>query len=105
MEKKDIVKFRINEDYEYETTLTKKFQNRKKYVAPDPKMIKSYIPGLILDIMVKEGDAVKLRQPLLILESMKMANQIKSPADGKIKKIHVKKGENIAKGIIMIELA
>jgi biotin carboxyl carrier protein len=105
MEKNEIIKFRIDDDYEFYTTISKKYKNRKRYVVPNPKMIESYIPGAILDVMVKEGEAVKAGQSVLILESMKMANLIKSPADGKIKKINVKKGEKIAKGIVMIELA
>ena len=46
--------------------------------------IKSPLPGVILDIKVKEGDTVKRGQTLLILEAMKMENDIKSDRDGKV---------------------
>ena len=67
--------------------------------------IKSPLPGVILDIKVKEGDAVKRGQTLLILEAMKMENDIKSDRDGKVVAINVNKGESILEGtdLIIIE--
>ena len=56
------------------------------------------MPGLILDIVVNEGDEVKKGDKLLILEAMKMENIIKSPGDGKIKSIIVSKGESVDSG-------
>lgn len=67
--------------------------------------IKSPLPGVILDIKVKEGDAVKRGQTLLILEAMKMENDIKADRDGVVKSIPVSKGESILEGtdLIIIE--
>ena len=67
--------------------------------------IKSPLPGVILDIKVKEGDAVKRGQTLLVLEAMKMENDIKSDKDGVVKSIPVSKGESILEGtdLIIIE--
>lgn len=67
--------------------------------------IKSPLPGVILDIKVKEGDAVKRGQTLLILEAMKMENDIKADRDGKVVSINVSKGESILEGtdLIVIE--
>lgn len=64
--------------------------------------IKSPMPGLILDISVKEGMEVKKGDPLLILEAMKMENVIKSPGDGKISAIHVSVGQSVEKNHTMI---
>ncbi|WP_456375933.1 acetyl-CoA carboxylase biotin carboxyl carrier protein subunit [Lutibacter sp.] len=66
--------------------------------------IKAPMPGLILDINVKEGQEVKEGDALLILEAMKMENSIGSPRDGIIKSIHAKSGETTEKGEILIEL-
>lgn len=88
----------------YKTTLSKKFINRKPYKAPDPKEIKSYIPGTIIKLKVKEGAKVKAGTVILILEAMKMMNKVAMPFDGKVKKIHVSEGERVPKGHIMIEL-
>ena len=64
--------------------------------------IKSPLPGVILDVKVKEGDAVKRGQTLLILEAMKMENDIKADHDGTVKSILVSKGESILEGTDLI---
>ncbi|GGF20998.1 acetyl-CoA carboxylase biotin carboxyl carrier protein subunit [Echinicola rosea] len=61
------------------------------------------MPGLILEISVEEGDTVTKDQPLMILEAMKMENIIKSPGDGKIKKITVATGESVEKKQVLIQ--
>jgi biotin carboxyl carrier protein len=53
------------------------------------------MPGLVIAIPVVEGQEVKKGQVLLILESMKMQNELKSPRDGKISRIRVKPGESV----------
>jgi biotin carboxyl carrier protein len=67
--------------------------------------IKAPMPGLILNINVKEGQEVKEGDPLLILEAMKMENTIEAHKDGFIKTIKVKSGETVDKGELMIEMA
>ena len=64
--------------------------------------IKSPLPGVILDVKVNVGDEVKRGQTLLILEAMKMENDIKADADGKVTAIHVSKGESILEGTDLI---
>lgn len=67
--------------------------------------IKSPLPGVILEVKVKEGEAVKRGQTLLVLEAMKMENDIKADRDGVVKSIPVSKGESILEGtdLIIIE--
>ena len=65
--------------------------------------IKAPMPGLILDVMVKEGEEVKEDDALLILEAMKMENVITSPRDGVIKSVNISKGNAIDKGHLLIE--
>ena len=67
-------------------------------------VIKSPMPGLVLQIMAEVGQAVTKGETLLILEAMKMENAIKAPADAIIKSIHVSKGAAIDKGQLLIEL-
>lgn len=88
----------------YRTELTEKFKNRKQWATPDPKKIFSIIPGTILDVYVKPGQDVKKGETLLILEAMKMQNQILMPYNGKIKKIYVSPDEVISKSFLMVEL-
>lgn len=65
--------------------------------------IKAPMPGLIINIAVKEGDEVKKGDSLLILEAMKMENVIKSPRDGSIKKINVALKQAVEKNQVLLE--
>ena len=65
--------------------------------------IKAPMPGLILDVMAKEGQVVKEDDALLILEAMKMENVIISQREGIIKTIAVKKGDAVDKNNLLIE--
>ena len=69
----------------------------------DIGMIEAPMPGLILDINVRVGQAVNEDDPLVILEAMKMENVITSPRDGIIKFISVEKGEAVDKKHVLIE--
>ena len=57
--------------------------------------LKAPMPGLVVTIPVEEGQEVKKGQVLLILESMKMQNELKSPRDGIVNRIKVKAGESV----------
>jgi biotin carboxyl carrier protein len=67
--------------------------------------VKSPLPGVILDVKVKVGDTVKRGQTVIILEAMKMENQINADKDGVVKDIPVSKGESVLEGtdLIIIE--
>ncbi len=99
--KKDLVGFRLH-TMEYQTKMTKKYLNRKAWQTPNPNEIKSHIPGTIIKINVSVGDKVKEGNSLLVLEAMKMQNQIAMPFDGKIKEICIKEGDRIPKNELMI---
>ena len=65
--------------------------------------IKAPMPGMIIDLKVKEGDHVKTGDALLILEAMKMENVIKASGDSIVKSLKVKKGESVEKNQVLIE--
>lgn len=67
--------------------------------------IKAPMPGMVLSVMVENGQTIKKGDALVVLEAMKMENILKSPADGVIKKIHVFKGDKVEKNQIMVNLA
>jgi biotin carboxyl carrier protein len=66
--------------------------------------IRALMPGRVTNILVKDGDSIELGAPLMILEAMKMQNEITSPLPGRVKKVHVKEGETVKKDSIMIVL-
>lgn len=62
------------------------------------------MPGVILDVKVKEGDTVKKGDVLLILEAMKMENEIVSPKDGNIVSVNTLKGASVNAGDTLLSL-
>lgn len=77
--------------------------------APKPAAgesgVKSPLPGVILDVKVNVGDTVKRGQTVIILEAMKMENNINADKDGKVTAINVNKGDSVLEGtdLIVIE--
>ena len=67
--------------------------------------VKSIMPGVVVKLLVKEGDVVEKGQPLLILEAMKMQNEIAAPSAGLVKALHVREKEAVASGAKLITLA
>jgi biotin carboxyl carrier protein len=88
----------------YSTRLTSKFKNRSNWERPNEKMVFAVIPGTIQKIMVKEGEQVEAGTPMLILEAMKMRNEVLAPVSGLIQKIHVKEGEHVPKSHLLVEM-
>lgn len=62
------------------------------------------MPGKILDILVEENSEIKEGEPIVILEAMKMQNEIVSNVNGKIKKINIKQNDSVMKDEVMIEI-
>lgn len=62
------------------------------------------MPGNILGIQVKQGEAVKTGQVLLVLEAMKMENEIVAPRDGIVKRVHVTVGQSVNTGDPLVSL-
>lgn len=68
-----------------------------------PARVSAPMPGLIVSIVCRVGDLVEKDQSLVVMEAMKMENDLKSPVSGKIKSIHVTPGQNVDKGQILVE--
>lgn len=66
--------------------------------------IVSSMPGRVVDIKVKVGEAVTQGQELLVIEAMKMQMPVKSPQNGKVSDIKVEVGQGIKKGDVLIEI-
>lgn len=105
MEKKDkeMVDFIVTAR-KYKTQLTKKFENRKAWKKPYQGDVVAHLPGTILEVAVKEGQAVKAGDLLLIHEAMKMKNRVVAPISGQVTLINVKGGEHISKNYLMVKI-
>ncbi len=62
------------------------------------------MPAVVIRILVSEGDAVKKRQPLIVLSAMKMESTLVSPYDGTVKKINASEGQQVMPGLILVEI-
>ncbi|MCE3009437.1 MAG: acetyl-CoA carboxylase biotin carboxyl carrier protein subunit [Proteobacteria bacterium] len=67
------------------------------------KELRSGMPGKIIEIFVKPGEIVKANKPLLIMEAMKMENEMRSTGDVKVREICVKQGDSVESGAVLIK--
>ncbi|WP_456369885.1 biotin/lipoyl-containing protein [Geoglobus sp.] len=68
------------------------------------KVVRAMLPGTIIKIIVSEGDEVKAGDTLLILEAMKMENEIVAPSTGKVREIKVTEGQRVETGDVLVVL-
>ena len=62
------------------------------------------MPGKILELLISDGESVEEGQPVLILEAMKMENELKSPSNGVVSKLHIQQGDNVEKNQLLIDI-
>ncbi|MDR1973675.1 MAG: biotin/lipoyl-binding protein [Bacteroidales bacterium] len=66
--------------------------------------IRAFIPGTILNVFVKVGDTVRKGDKLLVLDAMKMDNELVAPMDGTVKEVPIKKGQTVVKNELLVLL-
>jgi biotin carboxyl carrier protein len=91
----------VVEGTKYRTLSTRKNEMRTNWEAPKLKELKSFIPGTVVSLAVKEGDTVEPNDLLMIFEAMKMQNRVLCPFPGVIKSINVKEGDRVPKGFVL----
>jgi len=99
----------INGNSYYYTIETPFSFKRRKFLSKltagkKTSRLEAPMPGKIVELLVSEGDSVTIGDPLLILEAMKMQNEILAEASGVVSKIHVKSGQNVMKDEILLEM-
>ena len=72
--------------------------------GPSAGLISSAIPGKIVSVLVSEGDNVDVGSVVIVLEAMKMQNEIKAGIDGRVEKIMCKPGERIEANVPLMEI-
>ncbi|MBN1415423.1 MAG: biotin/lipoyl-binding protein [Bacteroidales bacterium] len=82
---------------------------RRKYLEKHKQVLKAEtinapMPGKIIELLVEENTTVKEGEAILILEAMKMQNEISTHVSGKVKKINVRPGDTVAKDQVMMEI-
>jgi biotin carboxyl carrier protein len=93
--------FEIQKKFELDALIAKLGLDKVK--VKQLKALESPMPGRILSVQVKAGDHVKVGDPILSLEAMKMENILKSDGEGIVKSVAIKKEEVVDKGQLLIE--
>lgn len=91
----------IDGDAEQTTAPARIAEEAKTNSPAGAEQIKSPMPGTILAVNVIEGSKIKKGQVIMVLEAMKMENEILSPRDGKIVSINVSKGSSVESGALL----
>lgn len=82
----------------------------KKKAAPkheasgDAEAVRAPLPGLILNVMVNPGDRVTAGQNIVLMEAMKMENQVQAAHDGEVVKVHVNQGDSVEEEQLLVEI-
>jgi biotin carboxyl carrier protein len=97
-------------DISYTFTVETPFSLQRKKVLSskgsriEKEIVKAPMPGKIIDVLVREGAKVTKGEPLVILEAMKMQNEIMSPANGTVVKVMAKPNTNVMKDDLLVEI-
>ena len=67
-----------------------------------PQRLTAPMPGKVVRVLVKPGDAVRLRQPLVVVEAMKMENEIRAGRDGTVGEVHAREGASVEAGTLLV---
>jgi biotin carboxyl carrier protein len=71
---------------------------------PEAKTVNAPMPGMVLKVEVAVGDRVKAGQGVVIVEAMKMENELKAPVDGVVASVSVEAGQTVEKGALLLTL-
>jgi acetyl-CoA/propionyl-CoA carboxylase biotin carboxyl carrier protein len=74
------------------------------HAAQEQSALSAPMPGTVIKVLVAEGDRVQPRQPLVVLEAMKMETPVVSPYEAVVRAVHVGEGDRVAGGTILVEL-
>jgi len=66
--------------------------------------LKAPMPGLVVRVLVAEGDPVEAGRGMVVVEAMKMENELKAGGSGTVRKVHVKPGDRVEKGSPLVEV-
>lgn len=77
----------------------------RREVKPGGGVVRAPMPGLVVRLEVHEGQRVAAGAPLIVVEAMKMENELRAPRAGRVAKIHVKRGAAVERGAMLVTLS
>ena len=72
--------------------------------ATGPQQVVAPMPGKIVRVLVQSGEAVRARQPLVVVEAMKMENELRAARDGTVAEVHAQEGQSVDAGALLVLL-
>ena len=72
--------------------------------ATGPRPVVAPMPGMVVKVEVSEGDVVRAGQGVVIVEAMKMENELRASGPGRVRRVHVSRGDAVAKDQILVEI-
>jgi biotin carboxyl carrier protein len=84
---------------------TKRYRRRAEdggQSASGPQRLSAPMPGKIARVLVKPGEAIRARQPVVVIEAMKMENELRAGRDGTVSEIHTREGASVDAGALLI---
>ena len=70
--------------------------------ASGPQRLTAPMPGKVVRVLVKSGDQVRARQPLVVVEAMKMENELRAQRDGAVASVHAREGQSVDAGALLV---
>ncbi len=94
-----------NQDYVIEVEDPRRQRFAGAALGPEgPQEVPAPMPGRIVKVLVSEGEEVEAGQGLLVIEAMKMQNELRAPRSGRVEKIHVREGTGVETGVKLLRL-
>jgi biotin carboxyl carrier protein len=75
-----------------------------RHVGSGPQAIAAPMPGKVVRVLVKPGDAVTARQPVAVVEAMKMENELRAARDGTVGEVHAREGQSVDAGTLLLTI-
>ena len=97
--------FRLECEVIDERTRSIRAMTSRGAVSHGPKPVRAPMPGLVVRVEVNEGDHVKAGQGVVIIEAMKMENELKAEVTGVVKRVLAREGTAVEKGAVLVEFA
>ncbi len=89
---------------DYLTRLTRKVRERQPWQPADTSRVITQIPGVVTRILVRPGQRLRRGDGVVVLEAMKMRNEVESPWEGTVEAVLVQEGQTVPRGGVLVKL-
>jgi len=92
----------------YQTSVrdARSLRSRRRRATGDagPLKVRASMPGKVVRVLANKGDSIRIGHGILVIEAMKMQNEVRSPKDGTVKEMHAREGMNVNAGDVLVVL-